>query len=101
MGLFSFPPLRLHIWPSDGQLRVLSLLTQEVAYIDLEDHIENFVGVNGGLAVIRDYGILIPLRGRMAMQLYLATAAQALVTLTVMKGCIFLLPLIIIFMPTI
>lgn len=40
------------------------MLTQEVAYIDLEDHIENFVGVNGGLAVIRDYGILIPLRGK-------------------------------------
>lgn len=64
-GIVQLPATKIaYMAPSDGQLRVLSLLTQEVAYIDLEDHIENFVGVNGGLAVIRDYGILIPLRGK-------------------------------------
>ncbi|EET02102.1 Tetratricopeptide repeat family protein [Giardia duodenalis] len=50
--------------PSDGQLRILNLLTQEVAYIDLEDYVDNFVGVNGCLAVIKDFGVLIPLRGK-------------------------------------
>lgn len=64
-GIIQLPGTKIaYMAPSDGQLRILNLLTQEVAYIDLDDYIENFVGVNGRLAVIRDYGILIPLRGK-------------------------------------